>query len=607
MGIGRPMPCHLHFGGTFPFTMTTDWWEAMTAPERADAPIRDLVDGLDDIGAQPIPYGRLPTRAHTVYSADLTTWTDLAGETITSLLNRPKGGVATVRAVIACAQDAVAKARAVPSTGSSDAASAAAQLLNRLTEHDRTILSARLWAIQPQTSEEVGRALGASGASVLRRQPKVERRFAELLADPAHRDVLAHAKQLNRLLGPLVREQTINTTLRDLGIHPSSQAALLLLHVAGPYARRKDWLEDTSADGLATASATLEAALARLGAPTTAALVEELGHIGMRPDSVVDFVESRQGLRRFGDKWVRWGTSAADKAEAVLHVSETPASADLITAAIGENYHPRAVREALFGDHRFARATRRTWALRQWGLDEYAGVFGEIAKRIDAAGGTTSVAAVVSDMKARFPDIAEVSVRTYLAAPGFIVEDGLVRRRTADDGWPPVPPLHAARGAFRNGDNEIRVSFAVTSDLMRGSGQPIHAAVATALGMNPGDQRVFTGSLGDITLAWRLSSTHGPSVGSLRPFAAALGASRDDTLVLAFTVRGNALAAQRIKLGEAPRTRLQTLLGIPVRDTIAALAQGLCCKPREVAQILRDRGDNELLELVEQDLRSAGL
>ncbi|MCV6991802.1 hypothetical protein H7I87_02730 [Mycobacterium timonense] len=77
--------------------------------------------------------------------------------------------------------------------------------------------------------------------------------------------------------------------------------------------------------------------------------------------------------------------------------------------------------------------------------------------------------------------------------------------------------------------------------------------------------------------------------------------------MLAFTVRGNALAAQRIKLGEAPRTRLQTLLGIPVRDTIAALAQGLCCKPREVAQILRDRGDNELLELVEQDLRSAGL
>lgn len=583
--------------------MTTDWWDAITVPELADTPIRHLVDGLDEIGAQAIPYGRLPGRAQTNYSADFVTWSDLADETLSSLINRPKGGPATVRAIMAAARDAVTRARSIPASGGGDASSAAARLLKRLTERDRVILSARLWALRPQASDEVARSLGISGASVLRNQPKAELRFAELLAAPAHRDVLAHAEQLRRRLGPLVRDHTVKTALRSLGIHPSSEAALMLMYVAGPYAGRETWLEDTSTNGLSTASATLDAAFARLGAPTTAALVHELGLIGMTPDSAADFVESRHGLRRFGDKWVRWGTSVADKAEAVLHLYGAPSSAEMITVAIGEDQRPRAVREALYSDHRFARATRRTWALREWGLEEYAGVFGEIAKRIDAAGGTISVAAVVNDMRARFPDVAEISIRTYLAAPGFMVEDGMVRRRTAADGWAAVRPLHAARGVFRNGGNEIRVSFTVTHDLLRGSGQHIHAAVATTLGMNPGEERLFTGPHGDITLTWRLSTTHGPSVGSLRPLAAALGASRDDTLVLAFTVRDNALAATRIKLGEDPRSRLRTLLGTPTRDPISALARGLCCKPDEVASILLDRGDEEILELVEHDLQ----
>jgi hypothetical protein len=38
-------------------------WEEMTAPELAGTPIGELVDGLDEIGAWAIPYGRLPGRA----------------------------------------------------------------------------------------------------------------------------------------------------------------------------------------------------------------------------------------------------------------------------------------------------------------------------------------------------------------------------------------------------------------------------------------------------------------------------------------------------------------------------------------------------------------
>ena len=91
--------------------------------------------------------------------------------------------------------------------------------------------------------------------------------------------------------------------------------------------------------------------------------------------------------------------------------------------------------------------------------------------------------------------IAETSIRSYLSAPGFVIENGTARRRTEVDGWPAVPPLNTARGAFHNGPNEIRIALPVTFDVLRGSGQTLNPAIATALGINPGQQRSFTGAL----------------------------------------------------------------------------------------------------------------
>ncbi|MBS4730562.1 hypothetical protein MSM1_20305 [Mycobacterium sp. SM1] len=398
----------------------------------------------------------------------------------------------------------------------------------------------------------------------------------------------------------------IEAALRDIGLDLEGEAGLMLLAVAGPYAWRDGWFEDTSTGAFSAAEAALNAALARFGAPSTADLVAELGLLGMAADVAEDFVKSRPGLRRFGDRWVRWGTSVADKAVAVLHVSGVPATAEMIAAAIGENYHPRAVREALYGDHRFARTTRRTWALREWGLDEYGGVFSEIVKRIDVAGGVIEVETVVADMRTCFPDVAEISVRTYLAAaPGFVTEGGMVRKRTAADGWPTVPPLRSVRRVFCNGRNEIRVALAVTRDLLRGSGQQVHPAVAAALGIHPGEHRLFSGPHGAIKLAWHLSTTRGPSVGSLRALAASVGAELGDTVVLVFNLRDNAIDVARITAGESPHCHLQALLGKPAQDPIPALARALDCRPHQVTSILRDRGDNEVLELIEHDFRLA--
>lgn len=570
-----------------------EWWNA--AVKLPDTQVGELVAGFDAIAAQPIPYNRILGRARTFYGDDFSIWSDLANETISSLINRPKGGEGTVRAILAQAQEAVAMARSGAAAGGSDTATAAGQLLDRLTDRDRVLLSARGWALRPEGSRRTASRIGIAAASVLRNQPRAMARLMDLLADPAHHDVVDVAEKLGNQLGTLTREHTARQALTQLGLDLDSEAGQLMLFVAGPYSWREGWLESATTAGLRTACNTLDELFAQLGAPSNDDLTRAVGLTGVAPETMMDFIESRPGLRGFGDRWVQWGTSAADKAEAVLHLSGAPATANLITLAIGEGYHPRAVLETLYADDRFIRATKETWALAKWGLDGYEGIFSEIAKRIDAASGAIGVGAIFRDLKAAFPDVADSSITTYLGAPGFIVEHGMVRRRTEADGLPAVAPLRTVRGVFRNGRNEIRVTLSVTHDMLRGSGRRIHPSVATALGVNPGHQKTFTGPVGDMTLTWRLSGTNGGTVGSLRAVTTALRAQLGDSLVLAFNVAHGTVTAARIRPDEGLDRRLRVLLGKPVKDPTAALARGLGCRVDEVAGLLRRRGETGLL------------
>ncbi len=342
-----------------------------------DIPIAKLVDDFDAIAGQAIPYAQLPTRAATAYSAEFRCWSDLGDATIDSLIGWPKAGAATVRALMGAARDAVAETSSPETDQHLDPASAAGRLLACLTERDRRILGARMWARHPLTQLELASQLDVNGTWIYRNQPRAEARFAELCASPLHRQVFDYTTELHREIGPIAREHTITAALEKLGLSEDTEASDLLLYLAGQYkpAGAEGWLENRSAAGWATAAAEVDKVFDRSPAPTSTLFARELAAVGVRRDLVVEFVDSLPGLRRFGDKWVRWGTSITDKAEAILNlnVSHTPVSSEIITAALGEDYQPRAVTQALFEDHRFARASRQTWALREWGLPEYSG------------------------------------------------------------------------------------------------------------------------------------------------------------------------------------------------------------------------------------------
>jgi hypothetical protein len=570
-----------------------NWWrtEAILA-----ARLRDLVTGLDGIGAFTIPYARLPRRLGT-YADEFPRWADVADQTPQALLLRPKLGVSAVEALIEAARDAVRISQDAIAAGKVGATAAVARLIGQLDDFDRTILSARVWANQPQSQRVVAERLGVNPVSVQRNQSRAQARFAELLADPAHQEVSERATELGRRLGPYLPGDVLDVELRRLGVAPSSQAAQLLLHLAGPYVARGQWFENTATRSHTRVAAAVDAVFARKPAPSTDSLLRALTRLGFPSPIALTYLESQVALRRFGDVWVRWaGDTTANIAEAVLHVLGAPATAEAILATIGSR--PSTTLATLNGtlseDDRFIRASRRTWGLRAWGITEYAGIAHAIGAAIDARGGSAKIDDLITSLLATYPDVAESSIRTYISTLEFITQAGIVRRRTSTDEWPPVPPLNTVRGAFRNGHNEIRLALPVTADLLRGSGQPIHPAVAAAVGVTPGQRRTFASSHGEITLVWKLSSTTGANIGSLRAHAVAAEATTADTIVVAFGLCDASLKVTRLGPDAGGMRRLRHLLGRTVRNPAAALAASLQCKRSEVTAVLRARGDHEL-------------
>ncbi len=576
---------------------TDTWWG--TVKDALDTPVADLVDDFATIADQAIPYGWLPGRARSFYGAAFSTWSDLAQETITTLVERPKGGIGTVRAILIAARDAIAVAHAA-TRQHQDPAGATQALINRLADYDYQLLRARGWALRPTTIPATAEQLGVTRINVQRTQRRAYRRFTDLLSDPAHAAVTTHAEQLRRQLGSLTCESTAAAALADMGLDIHDTTGQLLLHVAGPYAPHHGWLHNTATGGLGAAQAALDAALDTHGAPTTEMLLHTLRGLGITTPTATAFIASQPNLTQFGDKLTRWEGTIADKAEAVLHLlgaPATPATIADLARTLNEDIRERAVRNALWDHPRFMRTTKRTWALRNWGLPEYTGLYSEIAARIDASGGTIATQDIVDDLKITIPDVSESSIRSYLSVPAFIVERGTVRHRTATDAWPQWAPLNTHHGTFHRGRHEVRIALPVTPDTLRGSGQPLRPGIGAALDVHPGEQRTFIGTH-DITVFWSIASTGGANAGSLRTVATHLDAHLGDTLVLAFNLRRGTVTTTLIRADTNPATRLTVLLGKPAR-TPEDLARALHCTPAELPTLLTRRRELHLLDALD--------
>ncbi|NTY62627.1 hypothetical protein [Mycolicibacterium sphagni] len=559
------------------------------------------VAGLDDIGSIAIPYARLPGRAASIYRPRYAQWADLGDELMEDLMALRGAGERTLRATLAVAHETVAAHHAARGRRRLTASAAAGILLDRLDPADRTMLTRLVFPIDPVPREDVAAYLGVDAAWFGRNCPRAKRRFAELIAEPAHHDVARHADWLRTALGPYTPTHRVAHYLRELRLDPDSAEAQMYLYIAGPYVPRGDWHENRAADGERQMLDLVDRAFEQSPVQTARSLSATLVEAGMPATVVPVFLDGFFTLRRLNDVCVRWGQTSSEQAEAILHAHGKPMTGRQIHEHIDSQPLTLAT---LMGNlstgEQFIRASRTTWALRAWGLDEYRSVVDELGRRIDAAGGQLPAAALVAEVCAAIPDVAERSVRGYLASLAFVVEHGTARRRRDDDPLPPQPHWNTARGTFRHGSS-IRLALPVTSELLRGSAVAILAPAAAGVGVEPGQRRTFGTDVGDVEVVWPLWTTNGPRLGTVRALARSVGAQVRDTLVLTFDPAAARASASAIAAGTAGSALLERILG---RSPVALtdVAESLDCSPDDVVAVLSRRGDDTLAETVSWDL-----
>ncbi|GAA2417756.1 hypothetical protein GCM10009856_29210 [Mycolicibacterium llatzerense] len=554
------------------------------------------VSGLEEIGPIAIPYSRLPGRAMSAYRPRYTHWADLADELMEDLMALPGAGERTLRATVAAAIETVAAHRAARGRHLLTAPAAAHVLLDRLDPVDRTMLTRLVFPIDPIPREDVAAELGVDPAWFERNRPRAKRRFAEMLAEPAHHDVTRHADALRAVLGPYTPSQRVIHHLREYRLDPDSAEAQMYLYLAGPYVPRGDWHENRAIDGERRVLDVVARAFDTSPVHTDKTLAAKLVDAGMPAAVVPDFLATFFNLRRLNGGCVQWGPTSREQAEAILHAMRKPMTGADIHAMIDSQLTLETLMGTLSSDERFVRASRTTWALRAWGTVQYQGVVDEIGRRIDTAGGRVRSADLVADILTAVPDVAEASVRGYMASLAFISEKGTLRRRRDDDPLPTQPHWNTARGTFQHG-NTIRLALPVTCELLRGSAVQIPAATAAGAGVQPGERRNFGTAVGDVAVIWPLWSTNGPRLGTIRALAKSHGAQIGDTVVLIFDTAKNTLTARRIPASTAGEPLLELLLGTK-RITLRSLATRLDCAPEDVLRLLNRRGDTALADVV---------
>tara|TARA_Y100001958_G_C21189757_1_gene518133 strand:- start:77 stop:1375 length:1299 start_codon:yes stop_codon:yes gene_type:complete len=132
-------------------------------------------------------------------------------------------------------------------------------------------------------------------------------------------------------------------------------------------------------------------------------------------------------FRRIDGKYCYLAGNVADKAVSILKLKKVPLTSAEITELIGEGHKAANLQNRLPNDHRFMRTDRhQRYALRDWGMEEYSGIYQEICERIERGDGVASVEAIIEEFVRDF-GVTETSVRINLENAAFSVSGDHVR------------------------------------------------------------------------------------------------------------------------------------------------------------------------------------
>ncbi|WP_181032930.1 sigma factor-like helix-turn-helix DNA-binding protein [Clavibacter michiganensis] len=471
--------------------------------------------------------------------------------------------------------------------------------LGSLEDRERTILLARIDSPSKRTLEALGLEHGVTRERIRQIEARVMRSMRSWLHDDA--DLAFAAAGVRHRMGPLAHRDSLSTIsgLGDL-LDGTTVTALQFLDAMddGFSGDASGWYGVPS---LAAARDTTGLLFADLSGPHGESWHEDV-EAAMRSwaglsDTDLEAWLDLEGYVRILDIWVGpERRSIPDRVAAVLSEAGVPSSLEDLHGALGGQRSLGSVRNALAADARFQRVGRDRWGLAEWGGDAYTGIKEAIATAVRAGGGGVLLDDISRDLPPRLA-VSANSVRTFASGWPFEVRGGVVgfaekRAVTRKD------PYLTRRLYLL--DETVALRLTVTNEHLRGSGMPVSAGTARALGISPGDVRTWPGGSWDMTLSWSHAQPH---LSSIRLALVAIDAALGDDVMI--TWGGDTVSVRALVIdGSAEAMLGDHSLTLP--EIAGALGLPPAASWSEVAARAEARGEHDLAEACVREAARAG-
>ena len=481
---------------------------------------------------------------------------------------------------------------------------------DQLDPRENTVFTSRVAALRrSRTLEEIAHEFGVTRERVRQIEVRVRKKLNRFLASRSAIPIIWRANSVRRKLRVAAPE-----TMVDELLAPPEDAVdyrAIILDLAGPYRPEEDgWLINRSA-------------LERDPTPTILAKLDEVGRVddqlarlelsewGLDDSLHTAWLLRCQGIREFNGRLVKWGSAIPDRLAFALADLGHPATIDDLMEHVAEPTSKNSAINALSGDPRIIRVSPTEWALASWGSPEYTGTAHSMRVLLEEKGGSYLIDQLVLKMDQTF-GVSEGTTRAYCNAPMFIVDGEWLRLRTHQD--EPyrcdADSIRKTPGVFDLGHGRLGRMIEVDENTLRGSGMLLTEAAGAILNVKVNDNLAFSGQHGArVGVTFPETSLVGPSLGSIKSLAERVDATIGDYITLMLDRSDMSLMAEISDATNCGRDweTIGRMTGIGMPMDLGMLARALHCSDSEVRNILRQRGDDQILECLPQAPPSSSL
>jgi hypothetical protein len=482
-----------------------------------------------------------------------------------------------------------------------DVAALIGEALNLIDPRAAQILSARLFADEPTTLDELGRRHDLTRERIRQIEGKARGSMLSLISDEG--PLAAVTESVRSLVGTIRPLDDLLSVFPALGktVNSAGQPVWRVLdRLDDAYQIEDGWcVAPTVTAALAMTQAQLQEGANQYGV----ARIEDLALVETsRPEHLSELTAawlSHCGYIVDGNHVLTSTHSVGDYGAAILSIAGSPLSAEEIVDRFAVERTVGSLRNAMSVDERFERVDRDKWALREWGLDAYAGIRSVIREQVAKGGGRVKVDDLIEYVTGHYT-VTSSSVTAYASAPPFETRQGVVRLASDDRMIRKTP--EGTRRLFRRSDAwAYRVR--ITTEHLRGSGSVAPVAIAAILDLQYGETRQLDSQLGPQTIAW--TSTQ-PGFGTIRRFLLDQDIAADTDGFLVIHDDGTFSFERARRLTNDPLMDALTLIGAPLTTDVdeARVSFGRAIGLPRSAPVTsmiggyRERGDGDVADLL---------